>query len=114
LLLRKINHPKGDLQQMNVTHFPEVRRPDTPIDAPAAEENLPDVILPVERKPSRIFGFFRGFFGLMSRWLIGALFCMNYFASVALLGWTYRWMQARALKIWWKQSRFAKDSTFRE
>jgi len=52
--------------------------------------------------------------GWLWRLAIGGLFCFNYLASVAVVGWLYRWMQARVLYGWWKQSRFRDQGSFRE
>jgi hypothetical protein len=51
------------------------------------------------------------------RLFVGAKLCFNayvlsYFTSVAVVGWTYRWMQALVLRGWWKQSRFCNEGTF--
>src|SRR5687767_11375585 len=58
--------------------------------------------------------------GVCWRWLVGAVFCAAYFpgltylTATAVTGWTYRWVQARVLRGWWKQSRLASEGTFEE
>lgn len=51
------------------------------------------------------------------RIVVGAFFGFNayilsYFTSALVVGWTYRWMQGRVLRGWWKQSRFRFEGTF--
>jgi hypothetical protein len=53
------------------------------------------------------------------RILVGARLCFVYFVasfftSIAVFGWTYRWMQGLVLYGWWKQSRFRNEGTFEE
>jgi hypothetical protein len=52
--------------------------------------------------------------GLVWRWVVGALFCLNYFTSILVVGWMYRWMQAAVLRSWWRRSGRAGLETFEE
>jgi hypothetical protein len=45
---------------------------------------------------------------------VGAFFCLGYFGSVAVVGWSYRWVQTRVLRGWWKQSHWRKKGSFEE
>jgi Protein of unknown function (DUF4013) len=45
---------------------------------------------------------------------VGAVFCTNLFLSILVVGWLYRWMQWRALNVWWRQSRAAKEGSFED
>ncbi len=105
---------------MNLTSLPEVLPVDTPpemgSDAPVSKhEGYIQGHSPARKKSgNKVLSFARAFLGWMVRWLLGALFCMNYFTSIVVMGWSYRWMQALALKSWWKRSRIAKEESFRE
>jgi hypothetical protein len=48
------------------------------------------------------------------RWLVGPFFCLNYFTSVLVVGWTYRWIQAAVLRAWWRRSPRREERTFEE
>lgn len=84
---------------------------------PVAEEVRDEPRIPkTTQRPRR--GWADGRLAWLIGWLwrlaIGGLFCFNYFASVAVVGWLYRWMQTRVLYGWWKQSRFRDQGTFRD
>jgi hypothetical protein len=53
-----------------------------------------------------------GLLGLLWRWLVGAAGCLWYPTSIVVTGWTYRWVQGRVLRGWWKQSRLAREGSF--
>jgi hypothetical protein len=48
------------------------------------------------------------------RLAVGTLFCLNYFTSIVVVGWLYRWMRARAVHHWWKQSPDTRRKTFED
>lgn len=54
------------------------------------------------------------FLGWCWRIPVGALLCLNYFSSILVVGWHYRWMQGRVLRGWWKQSRLRRERSFEE
>jgi hypothetical protein len=104
---------------MNLTHLPEVLPEHAPtqvkpIETANSAEDLPEVIMPARKTSGGFRRFLRAICAWTSRWLIGAAFCLNYFTSIVVFGWTYRWMRALVLKSWWKQSNLAKDSSFRD
>jgi hypothetical protein len=90
---------------------------------------MPEV-LPVERRQQhgrRVAGpggnaftrFFGGVFGWLWRLAVGSVLCFNapvlsFFTSIAVVGWSYRWMQSLVLRGWWKKSRFRNQSSFQE
>jgi hypothetical protein len=41
---------------------------------------------------------------LVFRFILGVLFCQTLAGSLVAVGWTYRWMQRRALQVWWRTS----------
>jgi hypothetical protein len=43
---------------------------------------------------------------LVFRFFIGVVFCQTFVGSLVAVGWTYRWMQRRALQHWWRKSGF--------
>jgi Protein of unknown function (DUF4013) len=45
---------------------------------------------------------------------VGAVFCTNLFLSIFVVGWLYRWMQWRALNVWWRQSLAAREGSFND
>ena len=53
-------------------------------------------------------------FGWCWRITVGAFFCMNIFTSVLVTGWTYRWIQARVLRGWWKRSPLRTAGSFED
>jgi len=57
---------------------------------------------------SRRFGFERTRAATMLafRFFIGVLFCQTLVGALAVVGWTYRWMQRRTLQHWWRKSGF--------
>src|SRR5262249_49905693 len=80
-----------------------------------ASELLPDDLIAVEQTPPRRqplrptkarsrLRFARAAVGWLWRLLVGAVFCLNYFASILVVGWTYRLVQGRVLRGWWKAS----------
>jgi hypothetical protein len=69
--------------------------------------------LPLKPKGRRtIQRFFGVVLGLPWRWLVGALFCMNYLTSIAVTGWTYRWIQGSVLRFWWRGRRLHPQDSF--
>jgi len=50
--------------------------------------------------------------GMLWRWIVGAILCLNTLTSVLVVGWSYRWIQGLVLRGWWKQSRLAREGTF--
>ncbi|HEV3256750.1 MAG TPA: hypothetical protein VG013_07725 [Gemmataceae bacterium] len=55
-------------------------------------------------------------FGWCWRLGVGALLCMNYLyiSGIVVTGWTYRWVQARVVRGWWKKSRFGRQGSFED
>jgi hypothetical protein len=45
---------------------------------------------------------------------VGAFFCLGFFSSVAVIGWSYRWIQTLVLRGWWKRSHWRRKGTFEE
>lgn len=46
-------------------------------------------------------------------WVIaGSALCMNFWTSIIVVGWLFRWMQSRALLGWWKQSDRSERESF--
>jgi hypothetical protein len=83
----------------------------------------PPLVRPAARETAGFLGrLWRGarvFFGWVWRIVAGAFLCFNtfilsYFTSIAVFGWTYRWMQAVVLRGWWKQSPLRRRMTFDE
>jgi len=71
------------------------------------------------KKASRLWRALNFLAGWAWRILVGARLCFVYFVvsfitSIAVFGWTYRWMQGLVLYGWWKQSRFRGEGTFEE
>src|SRR5262249_8209538 len=70
----------------------------------------------VEPKEPSAFGTLVHALGIFLGWCwriaVGSFFCMNLFTSVLVAGWTYRWMQARVLRGWWKRSCLREESSF--
>jgi hypothetical protein len=92
-----------------------------PTARPAREPDVIDV-LPADKpqrhkRPARS-GFFPGAIGAVFGWLwrlgIGALLCMNFFTSILVTGWTYRWIQGCVLRSWWKRSRQRYEGSFED
>jgi hypothetical protein len=74
---------------------------------------------PRSKQPSRLWRAASFVVGWTWRILVGARLCfvyfvVSFFTSVAVFGWTYRWMQGLVLYGWWKQSRFRDEGTFEE
>ncbi len=44
--------------------------------------------------------------------LVLNFFLFSFLGSIAVLGWTYRWMQVVVLRSWWKQSPIRRDKPF--
>lgn len=84
----------------------------------SASENMMVLEAPSEqpksKKPRNFLGKVTGFLSWIFRWFVGAALCMNFFTSVIVVGWLYRWMQSATLKYWWKQSENKQSQTFRE
>jgi hypothetical protein len=56
----------------------------------------------------------RVFFGWCWRIAVGGLLCFTLVGSVLVTGWTYRWMQGRVLRGWWKRSRLREQGSFED
>ncbi len=74
---------------------------------------------PAPKRTSRMWRAARFLLGWAWRILVGARLCfvyfvLSYFTSIAVFGWTYRWMRGLVLYGWWKQSRFRDEGTFEE
>jgi len=89
-----------------------------PADEPAVLDALPAG--PGAGRPAVVWHAARGLLGALLGWCwrlgIGALFCLNwlYLSGIVVTGWTYRWMQARVVRGWWKTSRFARQGSFED
>jgi len=86
--------------------------------APAAAPPRP---APVEYNYRGVEAVVRGagrlvvaFFGWVWRVAVGSVLCTNLFFSIFVVGWLYRWMQWRALRVWWRRSRAARDGSFED
>src|ERR1043166_8910157 len=77
------------------------------------------------RKPAyswRRQGWIPFFIGWIWRITLGISLClsalpsvaMSFLGSIVVFGWLYRWMQARTLHYWWKQSRRRSEIAFHE
>src|SRR5438093_451727 len=60
----------------------------------------PPVISEMRRAPSRL----RRFLFAPLKFLLGMVSCQSILGSLAVVGWTYRFMQRTVLKQWWEQS----------
>jgi hypothetical protein len=54
------------------------------------------------------------FLGWCWRILVGGLLCFSLIGSIVVTGWTYRWMQGRVLRGWWKRSRLREQGSFED
>jgi hypothetical protein len=74
---------------------------------------MPDIRRQPQRGPVRaVAAWLFGLFGLLWRWIAGALLCTSYFTGVFVAGWVYRWMQGHVLHNWWRQSKYAQLGSF--
>jgi hypothetical protein len=78
-----------------------------------------DLERPRPKKASRLWWTLSFLVGWAWRIAVGARLCfvylgLSFLTSVAVFGWTYRWMQGLVLYGWWKQSRFRDEGTFEE
>ncbi len=100
-----------------------MKTPAIPEVLPAQELDLPEA-LPADqprlrrRRESTAGGVLGKVMGAFLAWvvrpIIGILFCFNYFTSILVTGWTYRWMQGLVLRGWWKQSRLHREGSFED
>jgi hypothetical protein len=87
---------------------PAVATPEAPLRPAPAEYNYRGVEA-VVRTVGRLIS---AFFGWVWRIFVGSLFCTNLFLSIFVVGWLYRWIQWRALRVWWKQGRAGREGSF--
>src|SRR5262249_14615278 len=52
--------------------------------------------------------------GWLWRLAVGTALCMLWPTAILVVGWLYRWTQARVLRRWWEQSRLRELGTFEE
>jgi hypothetical protein len=115
-----------DVLPANTPAIPDVvPAADAPVDVlPVGKRELatvlpvvPLVVQPVRKQPDLgkvLLGWVRAFLGWCWRVPVGALFCMNYFTSILVVGWSYRWVQGVVLWSWWRASRVKGDGSFAE
>lgn len=84
-----------------------------PVAEVARHEPRPAERSPIRRTRRWSDGKLAALAGWLWRLAVGGLFCFNFLTSIAVVGWLYRWMQARVLYGWWKQSRFRDQGSFR-
>jgi hypothetical protein len=129
-IARPAEHPLDVLpaKKVSAERHPEV----LPVEGAAEPQLLEPIpqkylapVKPVKKSTGKFRALVRGSFGWSWRWLIGAIFCMNplnaipgfgwfigLVTSTLVMGWTYRWMQGRVIRNWWKKSRFAREGRF--
>jgi hypothetical protein len=98
---------------MSPRHIPDVLSADEPFIAdalPARRRSLPRGY-----RPTRLLDLpdlLLGGLGWCWRWLVLSLLCMNYWSSIFVVGWLYRWMQGVVLRGWWERSRLSDEMSF--
>jgi len=81
------------------------------VDALSAQNGVDRVHPPKPFFLTRILVFVVGW---LWRLAVGAVLCFNYFSSILVAGWTYRFMQGVALRGWWKQRRSEAGQSFQD